>query len=43
VTALAINPTTERTLFAYAILGFALTEVIALFGLMMAFVLLYAV
>lgn len=43
LTALAINPKIERSLFAYAILGFALTEAIALFGLMMAFVLLYAV
>jgi F0F1-type ATP synthase membrane subunit c/vacuolar-type H+-ATPase subunit K len=28
-------------LFAYAILGFALTEAIALFGLMMAFLILF--
>jgi F-type H+-transporting ATPase subunit c len=30
-------------LFVYAILGFALTEAIALFGLMMAFLILFAV
>ena len=35
------NPSTGKQLFAYAILGFALTEAIALFGLMMAFLLLF--
>ena len=30
--ALASNPRMEETLFSYAILGFALTEAIALFG-----------
>jgi len=35
------NPSLEQTLFRLAILGFALTEAIALFGLMMAFLLLF--
>ena len=35
------NPSLEKQLFTYAILGFALTEAIALFGLMMAFLILY--
>lgn len=37
----ARNPSASNQLFGYAILGFALTEAIALFGLMMAFLLLY--
>lgn len=37
----AKNPTIERTLFVYAVLGFALTEAIALFGIMMAFLILF--
>jgi F-type H+-transporting ATPase subunit c len=37
------NPTVIKQLFIYAILGFALTEAIALFGLMMAFLLLFGV
>lgn len=36
------NPGLEKQLFSYAILGFALTEAIALFGLMMSFVILYS-
>lgn len=36
------NPATVNLLFRYAILGFALTEAIALFGLMMAFLILFA-
>jgi F-type H+-transporting ATPase subunit c len=36
------NPGMTNQLFSYAILGFALTEAIALFGLMMAFLLLYS-
>jgi F-type H+-transporting ATPase subunit c len=36
------NPGLEKQLFGYAILGFALTEAIALFGLMMSFVILYS-
>lgn len=39
--ALARNPLLLKTLFTYAILGFALVEAIALFGLMMAFLLLF--
>jgi len=40
--ALSRNPFLDKQLFGYAILGFALTEAIALFGLMMAFVILYS-
>ena len=40
--ALARNPYLGRQLFVYAILGFALTEAIALFGLMVCFLLLFA-
>lgn len=39
--ALARNIALEKQLFSYAILGFALTEAIALFGLMMAFLILF--
>jgi F-type H+-transporting ATPase subunit c len=38
---LARNPSMGQQLFVYAILGFALTEAIALFGLMMAFLILF--
>jgi F-type H+-transporting ATPase subunit c len=38
---IARNPRIEGTLFKYARMGFALTEVIALFALMMAFVILF--
>jgi F-type H+-transporting ATPase subunit c len=37
----AKNPSMGAQLFVYAILGFALTEAIALFGLMMAFLILF--
>ncbi len=37
----ARNPHLTKNLFTYAILGFALSEAIALFGLMMAFLILY--
>jgi len=37
----ARNPFLIKQLFIYAILGFALTEAIALFGLMMAFLILF--
>jgi F-type H+-transporting ATPase subunit c len=38
----ARNPsTTASTGFTYSVLGFALTEAIALFGLMMAFLILF--
>lgn len=39
--AIARNPFLGKQLFTYAILGFALTEAIALFGLMMAFLILF--
>jgi F-type H+-transporting ATPase subunit c len=39
---LARNPFLGKQLFVYAILGFALTEAIALFGLMMSFLILFA-
>jgi len=35
------NPSEQRGLFVYTILGFALTEAIALFGLMITFLLLF--
>ena len=38
----ARNPSIKGELFRIAILGFALTEAIALFALMMAFLLLFA-
>jgi F-type H+-transporting ATPase subunit c len=41
VLGVAANPEANKQLFSYAILGFALTEAIALFGLMMSFLLLY--
>jgi F-type H+-transporting ATPase subunit c len=39
--AVSRNVTLRGTLFTYAILGFALTEAMGLFALMMAFLLLY--
>ena len=39
--AYARNPKEESKLFSYALLGFALTEAIALFGLMIVFLLLF--
>jgi F-type H+-transporting ATPase subunit c len=41
LTAVALNPDASRQLFSYAILGFALTEAIALFGLMVTFLILF--
>lgn len=38
----ARNPSLKAQLFSYAILGFALTEAMGLFCLMMAFLLLFA-
>ena len=38
----ARNPSSTKQLFSYAIIGFALTEAIALFGLMMGFLILFA-
>jgi F-type H+-transporting ATPase subunit c len=43
IIAISINPEFKDEYFTYAILGFALTEAIALFGLMMAFLLLFAI
>ena len=43
INAVARNPSLLKQLFIYAILGFALTEAIALFGLMMAFLILFAI
>jgi F-type H+-transporting ATPase subunit c len=40
--ALARNPNEQKILFTYTILGFALTEAIALFGLMVTFLILFA-
>lgn len=42
LTAFATNPNLEDKLFQYTLLGFALTEAVALLGLMMAFVILFA-
>jgi F-type H+-transporting ATPase subunit c len=41
VLAIARNPSLLKTLFTYAILGFALTEALALFGLMMSFLIMF--
>ena len=35
------NPVHEKKFFVYAMLGFALTEAIALFGLMIVFLILF--
>nr|YP_009092473.1 ATP synthase F0 subunit c [Cyanoptyche gloeocystis]AIM52059.1 ATP synthase F0 subunit c [Cyanoptyche gloeocystis] len=41
INASARNPSAQKQLFQYAILGFALTEAIALFALMIAFLILF--
>ena len=41
-TSLTRNPSLKQQLFSYAILGFALSEAMGLFCLMMAFLLLFA-
>jgi len=41
ISAYARNPSLKQQLFAYTLLGFALTEAIALFALMMAFLILF--
>jgi F-type H+-transporting ATPase subunit c len=41
VISVARNPSLSKQLFTYTLLGFALTEAIALFGLMMAFLILF--
>jgi len=42
ISAYSRTPIHNKRLFVYALLGFALCEAIALFGLMMAFLLLYS-
>lgn len=42
ITSVARNPKMTKQLFSFAILGFALTEAIALFGLMMSFLILFS-
>lgn len=39
----ARNPSLKSQLFSYAILGFALSEAVGLFALMMAFLLLFLI
>lgn len=41
VTAVSRNPNVAKELFNYAILGFALTEAIALFTIMIVFLILF--
>jgi len=41
VSAFARNPSLKGQLFTYTMLGFALTEAIALFALMMAFLIMF--
>lgn len=41
VASYARNPSVEKKLFFYTVLGFALSEAIALFGLMIAFLILF--
>ncbi len=42
IIAFSRNPSLKKELFAFALLGFALTEAIALFALMMAFIILFS-
>lgn len=42
VIALSRNPSLQGELFKYTIMGFALTEAMALFSLMMSFLILFA-
>ena len=41
ISAFSRNPNLKKELFTYAILGFALTEAMGLFALMMAFMILF--
>lgn len=41
ITGYARNPSLKQQLFTYAILGFALSEAVALFALMIAFLILF--
>ncbi len=42
INAVARNPSLKQQLFGYAILGFALTEAMGLFALMITFLILYS-
>ena len=42
INSVARNPSVKDVLFGYAILGFALTEAIALFALMVVFLILFS-
>ena len=42
IMAYARNPQLQRQLFSYSVFGFALSEAIALFALMIAFMILFA-
>jgi F-type H+-transporting ATPase subunit c len=42
ISAVGRNPESEKRLFPYTILGFALAEAIALFALMVAFLILFS-
>ena len=42
INSVARNPSVTKQIFGYAILGFALTEAIALFGLMMEVLILFS-
>jgi F-type H+-transporting ATPase subunit c len=42
ISSVARNPFMKQQLFVFTILGFALTEALALFALMMAFLILFA-
>ena len=42
ISSTARNPSLKQQLFGFAILGFALTEAVGLFALMMAFLILFA-
>jgi F-type H+-transporting ATPase subunit c len=42
VSAIARNPSLKQQLFSTAILGFAITEAVGLFALMVAFIILYS-
>ena len=42
ITAFGRNPSLREQLFGFTILGFALTEAVGLFALMMAFLILFA-
>ena len=41
ISSVAMNPSMNKVLFNYALIGFALTEAIALFILMITFLLIY--